>query len=57
VANTVELDAGGTSITYSSVDACGGCVFKCGSIDEVASGCIYTLSSIIGGHDERGRVG
>jgi hypothetical protein len=25
VANTVELGAGGTSITYSSVEACGRC--------------------------------
>jgi hypothetical protein len=40
VANTVELGAGVTSTTYSSVDACGRCAFKCGSIDGVASGCI-----------------
>jgi len=40
VANTVELGAGGTSTTYSSVDVCGRCAFKCGSIDEVTSRCV-----------------
>jgi hypothetical protein len=54
VANTVELGAGGTFTTYSSVDACGRCAFKCGSIDEVASRWVYTLSSIINGDGERG---
>src|SRR6266566_4208586 len=49
VANTVELGAGGTCTTYSSVDACGKCAFKCGNIDEVASRCVYTLSSIVDG--------
>jgi hypothetical protein len=53
VANTVELAAGGTSTTYSSVDACERCAIKRGSIDEVASGCIYTLSSIVDGDGER----
>jgi hypothetical protein len=58
VANTVELGAGGSSTTYSCVDACGRCAFRCGSIDEVASRCIYTLSpSIIDCDGERGRVG
>jgi hypothetical protein len=52
VANTIELGAGGTSTTYSCVVACERCAFKCGSIDEVASRCIYTLSSTIDGDGE-----
>ena len=47
VANTVELGAGVAFTTYSFVDACEKCAFKCGSIDEVASRCIYKLSPII----------
>src|SRR6266403_4028393 len=48
-ANTVESGAGGTSTTYSSVDACGRCAFKCGIIDEVGFRCTYMSLSIIDG--------
>jgi hypothetical protein len=56
VANTVELGAGGTSTAYSSADACGRCAFKCGSIDEVASRCIYYRPSSIVMVNNEGRM-